>query len=188
MVNMVRALVVAVLCLTVGTSGASTCFKPAAVGGRCEGEELLCFGSDEVSTMGGADPKAVLALLKLVAHVEQLEAQIASAGLSARKPSAKSANALKALNKERSKTVSQVSKALGQLGWSPASGTCQDMDYCKSGTLLATQDGADFLNMQCSREAPGQDDFGCEYGLPPPGEPATLAGMRCDEFFASDAL
>ena len=187
MVNVVLAVVVAVLGLAVGASGGSTCFKPAAVGGQCAGDELLCFDSAEVGVAGGAEPKAVLALLKLVAHVEQLEAQIASAGQGARKATAKSANALKALNKERSKTLSQVSKALGQLGWSPASGSCQDMDYCRSGTLLATQDGTDFLNMQCSRDAPGQEDFGCEYGLPPPGEPATLPGMRCDEFFASDS-
>ncbi len=188
MVNVVVAVVAAVLChLVAGASGASTCFKPAAVGGHCAGDEMLCFDSSEVGIAGGAEPKAVRALLELVARVEQLEAQIASVGLGARKTTAKAANALKALNKERSKSVSQVSKALAQLSWSPASGSCQDMDYCKSGTLLATQDGADFLNMQCSRDAPGQDDFGCEYGLPPPGEPATLAAMRCDVFFAQDA-
>lgn len=164
MVNVVVALVAAVLSyLAAGASGASTCFKPAAVGGHCAGDEMLCFDSSEVGIAGGADPKAVRALLELVARVEQLEAQIASVGLGARKKTAKAANALKALNKERSESVSQVSKALAQLSWSPASGSCQDMDYCKSGTLLATQDGADFLNMQCSRDAPGQDDF-CSVG------------------------
>jgi hypothetical protein len=186
MVNMVHALVAAIFCLAVGTSGSlSTCFKPAAVGGQCAGEEMLCFEAD-VST-AGSEPKVVLSLLKLVAHVEQLEARIASLVGGGRKASGKTATALKALNKERSKTLSQVSKTLGQLGWSPASGECRDMDYCKSGTLLETQDGASFLNMQCFRESPGQDDFGCDYGLPPAGEPATLAGMRCSEFFAADA-
>ena len=189
MVNVVRAalLALALLGLCAGVSGAKrTCFRPAAVGGQCADEEMLCFEADV--SAAGSEPKLVLSLLKLVAHVEQLEARIASLSAApggGRK--AARANSLKALNKERTKTVALVSKTLRQLSWSPATGECRDMDYCKSGTLLATQDGADFLNMQCSRDAPGQDDFGCEYGLPPAGEPATLPGIRCDEFFPSDA-
>jgi hypothetical protein len=191
MVNVQRAalLALALLGLCAGASGASSkCFRPAAVGGQCAGEEMLCFEAD-VST-AGSEPKLVLSLLKLVAHVKQLEARIASLSAAAgggKKVPAKTANQLKALNKERAKTIALVSKTMRQLSWSPATGECRDMDYCKIGTLLATQDGADFLNMQCSREAPGQDDFGCEYGLPPAGESATLPAMRCDEFFPGDA-
>jgi hypothetical protein len=184
------------------------CFEPGSVGGSCSGEdEMLCFEAD-VSTTGaggkatkGTDPKKVLALMGMVEHLEEVQAKIEALGGTLQgSPSAgrralkgrpsKGAKALAALNGERKKTEARVAKQLQLLAWNDK-GVCKNMDYCKVGTFLPTEQGDAFLNSECTREAPAKpgkdgDQFGCDYGLPPPGEPATLPAIKCKEFFDGD--
>jgi hypothetical protein len=175
------------------------CFEPDSVGGSCADEaHLLCFESDVSTAAAGAgsDPKKVLALMRMVGYLEDVQDKIKaleagqqgspSAGrrVLKAKPS-KTAKAIAALTKEQNKTKSQVAKQLRLLNWDNK-GECKDTDFCKQGTFLPTSDGDEFLNMQCTRDYPGQEDFGCTYDLPPPGEPARIPAIRCSEFFHGD--
>jgi hypothetical protein len=185
----------------------NNCFEPGSVGGSCRGEdEMLCFEAD-VSTAGaggkgtkGTDPKKVLALMVMVEHLVEVKAKIeALSGTLQGTPSAgrpaltgspsKGAKALAVLNGERKKTQARVAKQLQLLAWKNK-GVCMNMTYCKVGTFLPTEQGDAFLNSECIREAPAQpgeeDQFGCDYGLPPLGEPATLPAIKCKEFFDAD--
>jgi hypothetical protein len=172
------------------------CFEPGSVGGVCIGEDdMLCFEAD-VSTIGaggkptkGSDPKKVLALMGMVEQLEEVQVKIEALGDTPQGKPTKGAKALAALKLRLNKTEARVAKQLKLLAWKDK-GVCKNMGYCKVGTFLHTEQGDAFLNSECTREAPaqaGKDDlFGCDYGLPPLGEPATLPAIKCKEFFDAD--
>jgi hypothetical protein len=177
----------------------SHCFKPGSVGGSCLGGEMLCFeeantevkinvvdADDKGKKAKGTNPKKVLALMGTVERLEKVQAKIEA--LSGKGPAltgghSKGAEALAVLNGRREKTQARVAKQLKQLGWD-GKGVCMNMDLCKEGTFVPTEQGDAFENISCYRYVPAQpgeeDEYVCERMV---GIPATLPAIKCNAFF-----